>query len=352
MAGGTHRVFALFFAICLLAAACGSGEGGDAAGTSSEAETLEEFFGGPGDDPEAQTAEEERWRQREREMQEKIAECMAAEGFEYTPFVFEESVSFAPPAEEEELSENEWKLKYGYGMFAEMLLWEDEGQEHFGEEMEDPNWEYMDTLSESERMAYEKALWGDWEAFDDEREFDEEGNEIWVEPDWSEIGGCQNIVQQEYYGDRDEAFAELDKELQPAWAQFELWINTDPKVVELRRAWSSCMAEKGYDFESEEDISEHLEQLSEDLWSQQEEPPPDWEPTEEEIEAMGPWGPGIDEADIRALADEELAIAAADVECAGDMFDVMEEIRKEYEAKFIEQYRELLEKQRDLVQDF
>ncbi len=350
MAGGTHRVFALFFAICLLAAACGSGEGGDAAGTSSEAETFEEFFGGPGDDPEAQKAEEEKWRQREREMQEKIAECMKAEGFEYTPFIYEESVSFAPPAEEEDLTEEEWKLKYGYGMFAEMLRWEEE-EEHFEEEFEDPNWEYMETLSESERMAYEKALWGDWEAFDHEPEFDEEGNEIWVEPDFEEIGGCQTLIEQEYYGQNDEAFEELNKELEPAWDQFRQWIETDSRVAELNQKWSSCMAEKGYDFENEEDIHIYLEKLADDLFSQQDMISPESEPTEEEMEAWGPWGPGIEEADIRALADEELAIAAADIECAGDMFDVMEEIHKEYEAKFIEEYRDLLEKQRDLMQD-
>ena len=58
--------------------------------------------------------------------------------------------------------------------------------------------ESMESLSESERGAYEKALWGDWEGHQPEPQFDEEGNEIWVEPDWSEIGGCQNTVQQEH----------------------------------------------------------------------------------------------------------------------------------------------------------
>ena len=67
---------------------------------------------------------------------------------------------------------------------------------------------------------------------------------------------------------------------------------------------------------------------------------------------MGPFGPGIDEADVQALADEELAIAAADVECAGGKYEEIDEIRKEYESEFIEKYRDLLERQRDLMQDF
>ena len=45
------------------------------------------------------------------------------------------------------------------------------------------------------------------------------------------------------------------------------------------------------------------------------------------------------------------AIATADVECAGDMYAEIDDIRKEYESEFIEKYRDLLERQRDLMQD-
>ncbi|MEA2022973.1 MAG: hypothetical protein U9N79_01640 [Actinomycetota bacterium] len=352
MVGGNHRAFVLLFAICLFAAACGSGEGGDAAGPLSEAETLEEFFGWGDDDTEAQKAEEETRKQREREMQEKIAECMAEQGFEYKPIIWEEEFGFVGPGEDEDLTQQEEKLKYGYHMFTmlieDMQRWEENPPE---EEFHDPNEEYLETLSESESEAYEKALWGDWEGNEPEPEFDEEGNEIWVEPDWSEIGGCQNIVEQEYRGDQNEAMEELWEELEPAWREFEQWINTDSRVVELNQAWSTCMAEKGYDFENEQAIHEYLGGLEEDLWTQNE-PPPDWEPTEEEIEDMGPFGPGITEADVQALADEELAIAAADVECAGGMYEEIDEIAKGYEGKFIEKYRDLLERERELMQDF
>ncbi len=353
MAGRTRRAFVLLSAICLLAAACGSDELVNAAGSATEAETLDEFFGWDVEDPEQQAAEEEKWRQREREMQEEIAECMAEEGFDYKPVIWEEEFGFAGPDDEEELTEEEWKLKYGYGIFAMMLeemeRWDEEGPPD--EEFIDPNMEYMESLSESEREAYEKALWGDWEGNQPEPQFDEEGNEIWAEPDWSEIGGCQNTVQQEYYGGNEEAWQELDKELQPAWEEFDQWVNTDARVVELTQAWSACMAEKGYDFENEEAIHEYLIGLEEDLWTQNE-PPPDWEPTEEEIENMGPFGPGVDEADVQALADEELGIATADVECAGDMYEEIDEIRKDYEGEFIEKHRDLLERQRDLMQEF
>lgn len=353
MVGCMKRSLALLFAICLIATACGSDELGDASGSAAEAETLDEFFGWGEQDPEEQAAEEEKWRQREREMQEKIAECMAEQGFEYKPVIWEEEIGFVGLGDDEELTEEEWKLKYGYGVFAmlleDMRRFEEEGPPE--EDFVDPNMEYMESLSESERGAYEKALWGDWEGHQPEPQFDEEGNEIWVEPDWSEIGGCQNTVQQEFYGGEEDAWRELDEELQPAYEEFEQWINTDSRVVELNQAWSTCMAEKGYDYENEEAINEYLWGLEEDLWTQNE-PPPDWEPTEEELENMGPFGPGIDEADVQALADEELAIAAADVECAGGKYEEIDEIRKEYESEFIEKYRDLLERQRDLMQDF
>lgn len=353
MVGRVKRVFVLLFAICLVATACGSEDPGNAAGSAAEAETLDEFFGWSEPSPEEQAAEEEKWRQREREMQEEIAQCMAEQGFEYKPVIWEEEFGFAGLGDEEDLTEEEWKLKYGYGVFAMMLedmqRWEEEGPPE--EDFVDPNMEYMESLSESEREAYEKALWGDWEGHAPEPQFDEEGNEIWVEPDWSEIGGCQNTVQQEYFGGEEEAWQELDKELQPAWEELDQWINTDARVVELNQAWSACMAEKGYDFENEEAIHEHLFGLEEGLWSQAE-PPPDWEPTEEELEDMGAFGPGVDEADVQALADEELAIASADVECAGNMHEEIDEISREYESEFIEKHRDLLERQRDLMQEF
>ena len=84
------------------------------------------------------------------EVQQKVAECMANEGFEYTPFVPDEQFAYYGP--EEEMTEEERMLKYGYGYFTYMLeeseAWEDGG---FGEEWDpsnDPNWVYQESLSE------------------------------------------------------------------------------------------------------------------------------------------------------------------------------------------------------------
>ncbi len=378
----------LFAALAMLAAACGgsvTGEAGevsdDTTGTSTvdsgeptdgtEAsgdeplpETLADFWGyGEDFDP---AEEEAKWREQEMEVQEYVAECMANEGFEYTPYLPEETFAYYGPGED--LSEEEWTAKYGYGVFTMMLeeqqAWEEGTFDEQWNPEDDPNWVYQESLSESERAAYEIALWGNWENWEEpEPVYDDEGNEIWdesMEPDWAEIGGCYNLAQAEVFP----GFGGPDPELEALWnelgpKQEEMWerIQSDPRVVEANQQWASCMADAGYTYASQEEIHEYLWGLQEEWWAESEQYWRDIEAQaetlpEEEREAFyeeayadtGPWPPGVTEEEIRALADEELAIAAADLNCRGDMNEIMEEVSKEYESQFIAENIDLLRK--------
>jgi hypothetical protein len=119
------------------------------------------------------------------------------------------------------------------------------------------------------------------------------------------------------------------------------------------------MANAGYSFTTQEDIWMYLDELGQDLWSGQEDfyqqieaqaqalPEDERDAFYEESYAnVGPWGPDVDSEQIQALADEELAIAAADTECGGDMMDLRTEVQEEYEAQFILENFELLQKQK------
>ncbi len=336
----------------------------DASGDEPLPETLADFWGyGEDFDP---AAEEAKWREREMEVQQKVAECMAAEGFEYTPFIPDEQFGYYGP--DEELTEEERMLQYGYGFFTYMLEESEAFEEGAFEEEwspeDDPNWVYQESLSESERAAYEMALWGNWENWEEpEPTYDDEGNEIWdesMEPDWSEIGGCYNLAQEEVFG----GFGGPDPEMEALWE--ELWpkeeamwerIQSDPRVVEVNQQWSACMADAGYTFTTQDDIFMYLDELSQDLWADSE---GFWQDLEQQAQALpeeeqgafweeatkdlGPWGPGVTEEEIQALADEELAIAAADWNCRGDMDEIMEEVSKEYEKQFIAENIDLLRK--------
>lgn len=352
-------------ALLLVLAACGGSdltEGPSSSGDTSTdeqastdgAETFADFFGyGDDFDVEAQIEED---RAREMEVQEKTAACMAEQGFEYTPYVPEEMFEYYG-GPEEDLTEEERMKKYGYGFFTYMLE-ETENFEEFGDPYSsenDPNWARMEAMSDSERMAYEKALWGDWENFDFEPEYDEDGNEIYVEPDFTEIGGCMTLAQEEVWGggrENEEEMMAISEQLDPLWQDFYERIESDPRIIEANQEWASCMAERGYTFTDQEDIYMYLDEMQQELWSGQEDYFSEGGEVEEDVD-FGPFGPGIDEEMIRQLADEELAIAADDWECRGDRsFDELRrEISEEYEAQFIAENRELLEKQRALMEE-
>jgi hypothetical protein len=399
---GKLRLIAVIAVLLLLGTACGAGTTGgttnanvsadlvdegepgdtpstedttdstDPAPTGELPTTLAEFWGyGEDFDPEA---EEAKWRDREMEVQQKVAECMANEGFEYTPyFPDDQFVSFGP---EEDMTEEERMLKYGYGYFTYMLE-ESEGWEEggFGEEWdpsEDPNWVYRESLSESAQQAYDLALHGNWDNWEEpEPTYDEDGNEIWdesawVEPDWAEIGGCYNLAQQELggFGGPDPEMDALYEEMWPK--QEEMWerIQADPRMVEANQEWAACMADAGYSFTSQEDIWMYLDELSNELWSDSEVYYQQIEEgaqglSEDELEAyyneayadFGPWGPGVTEEEITALAEQELAIAAADWNCRGDMDELMQEVSEEYESQFIAENYELLLQIKEMQED-
>jgi hypothetical protein len=99
---------------------------------------------------------------------------------------------------------------------------------------------------------------------------------------------------------------------------------------------SACLDEKGYSSSSEEDIESYLvgklEGLGESLA----------EGTLILDEAM--------ETDLQPLADEEIAIATADLACRADVERIRVELQREYEGLFIDQHREELEAIRELEQ--
>jgi hypothetical protein len=347
----------LALATVLVLASCGDAADGSprgsapaatSGGSGDDADTLAEFFGYSEEtfDPAAAEAEA---RTNELLIQEKVQACMAAEGFEYTPYVPDYGTSFyAGPGGD--LTEDEFRERYGYGYFT-MMLEEPAFEESFSPE-DDPNWVRQEAMSEAERAAYEKALYGDWESFNPELEYDDEGNEIYVEPDFSEIGGCYNLAQEEVWGGGPDSFGrlnEINEELQPAFEDLYRRIEADPRVADANAEWASCMAEKGYTFSSPEDIFEYLNQQQQELFSDLGifDSANDVEVTV--ISDEGPFGPGFDEEKARELADEELVIAADDWECQGDLQKLREEVSAEYEAAFIDENRALLEELKSLT---
>jgi hypothetical protein len=315
---------------------------------------LAEFMGweNTGLGEEQEFTEEER--QQHYEIQDLIVACMSEAGFEYTPepFYGDREEEFQDPNEEvwrlQEEDPEAFAREYGYGFTT--VDYDLEGIET-ADPNGDPNGAYRESLSPAAQEEYDKALWGDWEAY--EEELEEAGEEGEVEE--PEPGGCSDEAYKEVYGDPDEGdesqFEELFKEFDSLYQRIE----NDPRMEFATQAWIECMTVAGYpDLEDLHSGQNEVSERQSELYGWDDEgvlPEPieegDGEATEETptpIETVEP-----DPAELEELRQFERDIAVADYTCRQehDIDDVERDVRYEHEEQFIEDNREQLEAYRD-----
>jgi hypothetical protein len=356
--------------LLLVVAACGGGGAADpeATGTdeeatesSTEGESMADFFGYSEEDPEAQEAE---YREQEARIQESIRQCMAEAGFEYQPMVPPEGAFMVS----EEWDEEEYVRTQGFGI----TTWygnEELNEPRPEEEWVDPNQEMLEAMSESESTAWQEALYGTPEQQEAEMvtEVDPEtGEEYQMMTGYGP--GCNGEAYEAEYGSMDDSNA-LWEDLQPAMDAMYQQVQADPRIVELDQEWSACMAERGFEYESmtamQEIIYTDFQTRFDEIvgpnggyadpfagWTQEEIDAFFEEKTQEEIDAFFAAAQeeseqNIDTEALEALQQEEIDLAVADYECRGDYYEVMADISEEYEADFIAENREALEQIRD-----
>jgi hypothetical protein len=352
----------------LLVAACGGGGSGaepttgeSTAESSSEGETMADFFGYGTEDPEAAEVE---YREQEARVQESIRQCMAEKGFEYQPVLPPDS-AFAVG---EEWDEEEHVRTQGFGI----TTWYGNEEEFAGVEEEwiDPNQDMLENMSESEATAWNEALYGTQEENEAlmVTEVDPEtGEEYQTMTGYGP--GCNGEAYEAEYGDMA-ASEDLWAEIQPAMDEMYQQVEADPRIVELNEQWAACMAEKGYEYESmtamQEVVYTEFQERFDAIvgptggfadpfagWTQEEIDAFFEEKTPEEQEAF--FAAAEEEAQqnmdmeaISALQQEEIDLAVADFECRGDYWETYQEVSEEYEADFIAENRAVLEEIREV----
>ncbi|MGR4010882.1 hypothetical protein [Leucobacter sp. 1207-22] len=183
--------------------------------------------------------------------EELVAECMTKEGFEYTPSKSGGGMVIMNSEDEGESEGPEWgslefAKEYGYGI----VNWP--GMDDAPEEpedpsaYEDPNEDYVNSLSESEQAAYYETLYG---AGPDESEINEDGS---YEYRWQD-SGCQGWAQNEINESNggvnaafeDPEFAELFTEMNEVHMPFYDDTQASPEVQALNTSWNACMTKAG-----------------------------------------------------------------------------------------------------------
>ncbi len=239
--------------------------------------------------------EQDNFNRQQDEVENKVADCMAAEGFTYVPMKSHSTETFTDD-DMEDRNAKEWAAKNGYGMFVEEVPEESGPEGEPTEEWVDPNAAYMNSLSETEMAAFEAALWGNMWELTEEEMMDENYVYSW------EDSGCQGAAQHEVFdtqGPEDEPrFAELMDSMGELYAS----VQTAPETVAAAAKWSDCMADAGYTgFTTVYDASQSVMDAGAALYDQEE---------GSDAEYTSP----SDEA-IAQLGELEIATAVADFDC-------------------------------------
>lgn len=239
----------VFLAVTLCGAAAltlgGCSKGADQSGGQSEAApaATEEYVAGPLekylsalDDGQEYTDADAA--QDDKKYQEDIAACMAEEGFEYIPdtngYVSVTSTDMTGP----QWGTLEFAKQYGYGIVS----WpEEEVSDDSMTEYVDPNAEYRDSLSKSEKEAYDRTLYGEQVYVESENsdtdevvEYDPSQNGCYGKATYGESDGDN------YYEDPD--FTDLFDAANELWTSME----TSPEMTALEAEWSTCMGDAGF----------------------------------------------------------------------------------------------------------
>jgi len=304
MTTGTHLVVGFVTILSVLSASCGETTS-ESRGAPPELQTVDEFIGWADIDEGAGRRAQFGLQGR---IDGKLVECMAGRGLEYAPY---EGPTGERPLLGEGLSDSEFRLQYGYGVFTGMLddaRWNTEGQDFEGLEPDEWYW-----------------------AFADDPDYMAELDECTVQVE-NELGRPDPGFVETLAASLDEAWDPLNSELEAMPQR----IAKDSRYVEAEKAWSACMDDKGFDFATEEDIDAYLMAKL------------------DAFEAEANLGTVLltepFERDIQPFVDEEMAIAAADVACRAELDRLRKGIQREYEGWFIDDHRDELEKIRELEQ--
>jgi hypothetical protein len=326
--------------------ACGKGSGEDqAAANDPNSGPLGELMGYNSDPAEQ--------RKQQLQQEEAVAVCMKDAGYEYTPVDY---TALQPEGANEQFDNPvEFAKKYGYGIAYNYNLYERPGaQDGSGidappdQAYEDPNWTYQQTLSESEQMAYQTALYGDQSAYQVDPSDSTEATE-YVPPPLEEQG-CYGKAQQEVMGDQLYNNPDVMARLNDMYEQMQ----NEPRIEDAMIVWSDCVyaADANWDFFTPDEIYSYFEGTKSTLQGLRRveinpetgeplEPLPEgeyvnWSTQDADGNSYGYAGEPkeISQADLDEMQKEEIDLYNADQKCQKDA-DLIK-IRKEVEQEMVD----------------
>ena len=242
----------------------------------------------------------------------RIRGCMKAQGFTYVPAdPFAQRQALTGKAR---ITEEEFTKQFGYGittMFGR------------GNQQSDPNDQMRKSLSATDRVAYDRALWGE----NPGATFQEAADT----GEFSDLGGCTKLATDATFGGAGVLTALVTK-----LDELDQHIVEDQRMVKATEKWSACMQDNGYRYGESDEIDEDLLRRFKAIVGSAARPmlvaPPDP-------------GTSYDRAALVALQREEVKVVSVDVACEKrEITPVEQVVRPQYEQEFRTQNRALLER--------
>ena len=299
-----RRRAALVSLLCGLAvlpalAACG----GSGKASAEKNGTVEEQVG----------LDEDGIRVRQATVENLVRDCMKAQGFDYVPVdpAAQEAALTGVPG----MSKDDFEKQFGYGITT---LYEQRRKQAVA----GPNKAIRDSLSDADRKAYDKALYGD----DPTATFAEAVDT----GDYSRLGGCVKTATDQVFGGAD-VLQSLSSKLD----ELDQKIRADARMVKAVREWADCMREAGYpNLAEQEDVDAVLKKKLDEIVG-----------SPGDVKAQAVDGPDYDKTALTALQHEEVAMVTADKKCEKEHVEPVEDkVTEEYESAFREQNASLLAK--------
>ncbi|KKI16640.1 MULTISPECIES: hypothetical protein [unclassified Leucobacter] len=279
---------------------------------------------------------EDRMEADHKKMEKVIAECMTKEGFEYKPAPYQGGTVFNPEDDEgPQMGTMEFAKQYGYGIIDSP--WQQSiDEQNQDQPPADPNQKYLESLSESEQMAYSETLYGPQPTAEEMAAMEEGDGAEPVPYDWKKAG-CQGKAQHEVQGEqsyeaasKDPAYTELLKSVDEFWQkQYE---NNDA-LDALDRKWADCMSKAGFsDAAKRNDAQSKLNDEWNEAMSQ-------GQPADDSGEWKEP-----SKAEKKKFQEREIEVAVADITCAEKMQydDKAAALNLKAEQKFVDEHEKQL----------
>lgn len=228
-----------------------------------------------------------------------IRDCMRSQGFDYVPV--DPVAQQAALVGSQGLSKDDFEAQFGYGITT---LYEQRLQQAAA----GPNEVVRSALSEADRAAYDRTLYGDdptatFAVALDTGEF-------------NRLGGCVKQATEEVFGGADLLYGLTDK-----LDQLDEQILADPRMVKAVEQWSGCMRNAGYELQNPDEVDVVLQRKLEEI-----------------VGPLDNQKSDYDRAALAALQREEVAMVTADLTCEDKHISTVEDkVQTEYERRFREQ---------------